>query len=114
MEIIHLRTGKKIATKVKYANTFFSRLKGLMFVSDMGEIDALILDPCQSIHNFFVRFSLDVLFLNQKNEVIKIIRDFKPWRLTGHYHRSRKVVEMAAGTLLEDISVGDILEVRGV
>lgn len=114
MEIIHLKTGKIIAENARYADTFMLRLIGLMFVPKMEGMDALILDPCMSIHNFFVRFSLDVVFLNKNNEVVKIIRDFKPWRISGIYLSSKKVIEMPAGKLIEDIAVGDTLEVRGV
>lgn len=114
MEIIHVRSGQKIAGNVKIANTFFTRLKGLMFTPKLEGMDALLIDPCNSIHNFFVYFALDVVFIDSENRVVKVIRNFRPWRVSWIYFRARKVLELPSGKLLENIEEGDELEVRGV
>lgn len=114
MVILNTRNNLLIAENVKYANTLLSRTLGLMFIKEMKGMDGLLLDPCNSIHNFFVRFSLDVVFLNREFEVVKVIRGFKPWRMTRIYFKASKVLELPAGALIEDIRSGDKLEVRGV
>ena len=114
MVILNTRNNLLIAKNVKYANTLLSRTLGLMFIKEMKGMDGLLLDPCNSIHNFFVRFSLDVVFLSKEFEVVKVIRGFKPWRITRIYFKASKVLELPAGTLIEDIKSGDKLEVRGV
>lgn len=103
-----------IASQVRMADTMSSRLVGLMFIKDMNGFDGLILDPCNSVHNFFVRFATDVVFLNSENKIVKILRNFKPWRVSGIYFRSKKALELKAGTLPPDIKEGDILEVIDV
>ncbi len=85
-----------------------------MFIDKMEGMDGLIIEPCNSIHNCFVKFPLDVIFLDSSNRVVKILRNFKPWHFSGIYLKSKKVLELNAGTLLRDIEVGDELEVRGV
>lgn len=114
MKIIHKRTGKIIAHEARIASTTLSRMKGLMFIDKMDGFDALILDPGNSIHNCFVRFSLDVIFVNNKYEVVKIIRDFKPWRFSWIYFRATKVIELQAGSLIKEIKESDVVEVQGV
>lgn len=114
MKVIHLKTDRVIASNVKLADTFMSRLIGLMFVKEMKGMDALLLVPGNSIHNCFVRFAIDVVFLDKENKIVKIIRGFKPWRFTRIYFSANKVLEMAAGTLISEIEEGDKLEVRGV
>ena len=91
----------------------FSRMKGLMFSKEMIG-DGLILDPGNSIHNCFVRFPIDVIFLNNDFKIIKILRSFKPWRFSWIYFKATKVLELPEGKIPFDVIEGDYLEVRGV
>lgn len=112
--IKHVKSGIVIAKEAKLADSFFARLKGLMFVDKMDGFDALIIEPCNSIHNCFVRFPIDVIFLNRNNEIVKLIKNFKPWRFSFIYPRAVKVVELPVGMIDSSFQVGDELEVSGV
>ncbi len=114
MIIINKRNNLTLAKNVKLADSFYDRLMGVMFIKEMKGMDALLLSPSNSIHNFFVRFAIDVVFIDKKNRVVKIIREFKPWRMTRIYFTAVKVLELPAGKLIDDIDVGDELEVRYV
>lgn len=114
MIVKHLKSNKILGSNIKYANTFSSRLIGLMFRKSMDDLDGLILEPGNSVHNCFVRFPIDVIFLTKENEIVKIVRNFKPWRFTRIYFKSRRVLELPAGTVTDDIAKGDLLEVSGV
>ena len=114
MKVIHLRTDRVIASNIKHARTAFERLRGLMFTRKLVDYDGLLLEPCNSIHNCFVFFALDVIFVDKDNQVVKVLRNFKPWRFSWIYFRARKVIEIPAGNLIDDILIGDQLEVRGV
>ena len=85
-----------------------------MFIKEMKGMDGVLLDPCNSIHNCFVRFSLDVVFIDKNLKVLKVIRNFKPWRFTKIYFRAKCVLELPAGKLIDEIKEGDELEVSGV
>lgn len=114
MKIIHKKTNMVIATKVKVANTFLSRLKGLMFIKKMEGFDAMLIENTNSVHNCFVRFSIDLVFINSEWKVVKIIRNFKPWRFSWIYLKARHVVELPAGSLSDEVEIGDLLEAQGV
>lgn len=114
MKIIHKKTGVTLALEAKHATSFRERLLGLMFIKEMKGMDALILEPCNSIHNCFVRFPIDVIFLTNENEIVKIIRGFKPWRFSWIYFRARRVLEFPQGTIPSSVVKGDTLEVLGV
>lgn len=106
---------KCISEKILVADNMLSRLIGLMFRAQPPQkAEGLLLDPCNSIHTFFMRYPLDVAFLNSSNKVIKIIRDLKPWRMTWVYFRASKTLEVPAGKLPTDLKEGDILEVEVV
>lgn len=112
--MIHKKTNNIIAKDLKVAKTLMERTIGLMFVKEMKGFDGLLIDPCNSVHNFFVRFPIDLIFLNNDMQVVKLIKCFKPWRMTGIYLKARKVLELPNGTITDDIQVGDQLEVQYV
>lgn len=81
------------------ASTPFKRMKGLLGRKSLGEKEALIIKPCNSIHTFFMRFPIDVLFVDKDNKVIKAISNIKPFRISGVYFGAAFVVELSAGTI---------------
>jgi uncharacterized membrane protein (UPF0127 family) len=102
-----------ISDNILVADNPVSRVIGLMFrKSPKG--DGLLLDPCNSIHTCFMRYPLDVIFLSKTNQVIKVIRNLKPWRMTWIYLKASKTLELPAGKLPSDIREGDTLEVKHV
>jgi uncharacterized membrane protein (UPF0127 family) len=108
MRIINQSNGKVIAGKVMIANTFFKRLKGLLTSNGLEENEGLIIKPCNSVHSFGMRFSIDLVFLSLNNEVIKITENFAPWRASPVVIRANSVIELPTGKIKETgIKVGD-------
>lgn len=105
--------GKILATDILIADDPVSRVIGLMF-RKAPRGNGLLLDPCNSIHTFFMRYSLDIVFITRSNQVVKIVRNMRPWRMTWIYWRAKKTLEVPAGKLPMDLAEGDILEVRNV
>ena len=102
--------GKEIAKDVFVAKSFVSRLIGLMFKSDIKNGDGLLITRCRSIHTCWMNFSIDVLFLSKNLEVISVIENMKPWRLTWIYPRATQVLELRAGSLKGIVKKGDKVE----
>lgn len=107
-------TGELIATNVKGADNPYTRVMGLMFKPNMNGMGGLMLDPCNSIHTFFMRFPIDVVFINKENVVVKVHRSLPPWRMTWLYFKARKTLELPAGSLPESVKEGVQLEVVSV
>ena len=100
-----------VAEEVELACTTWRRFMGLMGREPLPSGRALLLEPCSGIHMCFMKFALDVVFLDSDDRVVRIVRGLAPWR-TASARGSRKVVEMTAGTLCEDISEGDELQLE--
>lgn len=100
-----------LGSQIKIADTPLSRIVGLMFKKQMVGFDGLLINPCNSIHTFFCRYNLDILFLDKNMKIIKIIRNLKPWRITWIYFKACQVLELNGGSLSEEIKEGDTLEV---
>jgi len=105
--------GTVVATNVSVARSMWARFWGLMGKRELDEGHGLLLSPCSSIHMFFMRFPLDVIFLDKSNRVTKVVSGIKPWRaaLGGGGHSALELRTGAAAAALTD--VGDVIEMKG-
>lgn len=114
MRILHSESKQVIASKVVASSTFYSRAMGLMFMSKMDGFDGMLFEPGNSMHTCFMKFPIDIIFLNRKNEIVAIKKSMKPWRMTRIYFSSVKAIELKGGTLDSSIVKGMKLEVEYV
>ena len=111
MKIINKNRGTIIADSCMEANTFARRFLGLMGKKTLPEGSGLIIKPCNSIHMFFMRIPLDVIFIDKSNKVIYTIEDFKPWRVSKIVRGAVCTIELPIGALKRSrTSIGDMLE----
>ena len=113
MIAINTRTGKELATNVRVADTLFTRMKGLLGKRELPKGEALWIKPCFSVHTFFMKFPIDVLFLNKQNQVIAAVSNLKPNRITRIYPQSLSVLELPTGTIDDtNTELGDEIEIE--
>jgi uncharacterized membrane protein (UPF0127 family) len=112
--LLNPRTGAVLAHRVERASTPIERLRGLLGRPSLPEGAALVIEPCTSIHTFFMRFPIDAAFLSRELRVIRAIPGLKPWRATRLYPRAAMVFELPGGTLARTgTREGDLLAVEG-
>jgi uncharacterized protein len=105
------RTHQPLATAVELAVTRKARNRGLLGRDGLDPSAAIILAPCTAVHTAFMRFAIDVLFLDRDGCAVKIVSDVAPWRI-ALAARAYAVVEMAAGSARKHgVQVGDRLYV---
>ncbi len=68
-----------LGVKARVACTFFERARGLIGTHDLPRGEGLYIPKCNAIHTFFMRYPIDVTFLDKENKVIKIVRGVRPW-----------------------------------
>jgi uncharacterized membrane protein (UPF0127 family) len=105
-----LKNGEVVSHKMVTATNIFSRMLGLMFSAELPNCDGFLISPCNSIHTFFMRYPLDVLFLDKNFKIVKVIYGLSPWRMTWIYFKSSHVLEMKAGTMKKGLNAGETLE----
>lgn len=91
--------GKILADRARQATSFLSRLVGLLGRRDLAMGEGLLIAPCGSIHTFFMRFSIDVLFLDSAGRILKACPSLPAWRTRGPYRGCRSVLELPAGVI---------------
>ena len=97
---------------IDVANTSSKRRTGLLKHAGLAKGQGLWIVPCEAVHTFGMKFSIDVLFLNKKRKVLKIRKDMKQWRMAACL-RAHSVLELAAGRAdATGTKVGDQLELE--
>lgn len=99
MEIRNKSNNKIIASEVVMADTFITRLKGLMFKERLEEDSAMLICPCNSVHTFFMKFPLDILFISKEYEVLYVIKNMLPQNISPFIRKSFLVLELPVGTI---------------
>ena len=81
------------------ARTAWSRMVGLLAHTSLPVGEGLLLAPAWSIHTWFMRIPIDVVFLDREDRVLRVFPDLPPWRLVSGTRAARTVLEFGAGTL---------------
>ncbi len=100
-KVFNLTRNCLLAESAKEANTFVSRLIGLVGRKSLNEKEGLIILKSSSIHTFFMRFSIDVIFFNKEQKIIKIISNLQPYRISPWIWNAYGVIELSAGKIFE-------------
>jgi len=90
--------GTRLAEHADVANTSEKRREGLLKRTGLNPGEGLWIVPCEAVHCFFMKFTIDVLFLNKAKCVVKLSPDLKPWRLAACL-TAHSVLELPAGTI---------------
>ena len=86
-----------------------ARMRGLLGRSGLAHEEGILLRPASSVHTWFMRFPIDVVFLDRDLAVVRVVRRLRPWR-TAYGRRAAAVLELAAGeSERRGIRVGDRL-----
>jgi uncharacterized membrane protein (UPF0127 family) len=99
-----------LATELEVADTGPKRNKGLLGRNGLETGGGLLIVPCESVHTFFMRFSIDLVYLDRGNRVRKVRSAVGPWRLSACLS-AHSILELPAGVVLStQTQKGDVLE----
>lgn len=102
--------GTLLATRLEVANSAQARQRGLLGRDGLAQGEGLWIVPCESVHTFFMRFAIDLVYLDRKNQVKKVRSGVGPWRLSACLS-AHSVIELASGSVRStQTQRGDTLE----
>src|SRR3990172_4184309 len=87
----------EVAQRVRVAADMWSRFWGLMGRRSLPEGHGLLLRPSSSIHTAFMRFTIDVVFLDKEDRVVKVAPQVKPFRVASALGGAHSALELPAG-----------------
>ena len=102
-----------LALQAEQARSFWARLRGLMFRARLPDDGGLIIEPNNSVHTFWMRFPIDVVFVDRENRVVGLRSAMPPNRPYAGARRARRTLELPAGTIVRSATtLGDQLELQ--
>jgi uncharacterized protein len=114
MTVRNVTRQTELGTGVEVASSGGTRRKGLLGRTGLEPGGGLWIVPCESVHTFFMRFPIDLVYLDRKNRVRKVRHAVGPWRLSACL-TAHSVLELPAGTARESGTVrGDVVEMQGI
>jgi uncharacterized membrane protein (UPF0127 family) len=103
MQLANRTTGETVAHEIKVADSFWTRFRGLMLRRRLPEGEGMLFkfnNPGRhSIHMFFMRFPIDLVYLNSDFIVVELKERIKPWRIYRPKNKVSYLVELPVGTI---------------
>lgn len=99
MRIINQTQKKTLAEKAILADTMASRFIGLLRHPVLPVGEGLVITQCHSIHMFFMKFAIDVVFIDRNKIVVGLVKNIKPFQMSGYYWRADCAIELPAGQI---------------
>lgn len=93
--------GTVIAERCRVASSALDRSVGLLRTAEVLPGEGLLIERSPSIHMFFMRYAIDVVFFSKTNRVTKVVARLKPWRMVAWAPGARDCIELRAGALDE-------------
>ena len=84
--------------KARVARPSRERAKGLIGTQSLPDGEGMLILHCNAVHTFFMRFPIDVTFLDRQDRVVKVVRGVKPWRpfVWGGWRASKALETMSS------------------
>jgi uncharacterized membrane protein (UPF0127 family) len=110
MKRVDVRSRDALVCTAEVAENPWDRGRGLLGRGRLPEGQGLWIKPCKSVHTFFMRFAIDVVYLDKEGTVCKTSPGVRPFRFSSGGRQAHSVLELPAGTLERTwVEVGDRL-----
>lgn len=108
----NLTRSVSLGDSVEVADEGSRRAIGLLKHTGLEAGHGLWITPCEGIHTFFMKFAIDVVFMDRKRRVRKVVPALRPWKLSVCLP-AHSVLELPAGVIAQTGTArGDQLEIE--
>jgi len=114
LQVSNLTRNSVLASRMEVADNAAKRNKGLLGRESLHPGEGLWIVPCEAVHTFWMRFPIDLIYLDKKKGIRKLRSEVRPWRLSACFS-AHSVLELPSGTIRETrTELGDTLEFSAV
>ncbi len=111
MRVTNLSNGLALMRQGRLADNFWLRLRGLLGRQSLAADEGLILVGVKSVHSLFMRFPIDVVYVDKNYRVIHLDENLVPYRIGGYHRHAAYVIELPIGTITQtQTQIGDQLQ----
>jgi uncharacterized membrane protein (UPF0127 family) len=112
LRVVRETDGAVVCTCCELADRALARMRGLLGRSGLDEGRGMLITPAPSVMTFFMRFPIDVVFLDRSRTIVSVSHTLRPWRVAGT-RRAFSSLELPAGTAARlGLCVGEVLELQ--
>jgi uncharacterized membrane protein (UPF0127 family) len=112
VRIVNLTRDSIVAEHCRVARSLRDRVVGLLATPEPGPGDGLLIEGTQSIHMFFMRYPIDVIFVDRDTRVTRCVPGLRPWRVVWWARGARDCIELGVGSIAASgTQVGDQVRV---
>jgi uncharacterized membrane protein (UPF0127 family) len=113
-QVRNVTRGTSIGDFIDTAESSAQRRTGLLKHDKLDQGTGLWIVPCEAVHTFFMKFAIDLIYLDRRRRVRSVVRELRPWRLSVCLP-AHSVLELPAGTIdRTNTQMGDELELRQI
>lgn len=95
---------------IEVAATATQKVRGLLGRECLEDGQGLLFKGASSLHTFFMRFPIDIIYTDRKGKVLKAAAEVKPFKLVAAPLRAYYAIELPAGAIARsETRVGDVL-----
>lgn len=110
MKLFNLTRQELVVEHLAVADKFGSRFWGLMGKKELKKDAGLLLKPCSAVHTWFMKFPLDLIFLDREYRVVKMVEKLPPFWGADGGPKAQIVLELPGGKIAEKrVFLGDQL-----
>jgi uncharacterized protein len=99
LRVLNETRGATLCERCVEARSFLARGRGLMGHPGLAADEGLLIEPCSSVHSFFMRFAIDVVFVDRQHQVVGLSVALPPNRPFAGAWGARYVIELPAGAI---------------
>jgi uncharacterized membrane protein (UPF0127 family) len=119
LSVLNRTRGTILCERLEVAESMAAKSRGLLGRDGLAPGTGMLFEsglvPLMWMHMFFMRFAIDIVFLDKANRVVRINHRLKPWRVSSMVLGARRALELEAGAAARSgTREGDQLEVREV
>ena len=113
VKIVNQTKNTVLAERAVLANTPWSRMRGLLGRASLPLGEGLIICGCKSIHMFFMRFPIDVIFVDRNKRIIGLVQNIPPFALSPLFWKAESAIELPPGSIAKTAtSIADQIAFR--
>jgi uncharacterized membrane protein (UPF0127 family) len=115
VRVSNLTRGTTVAARCRMATSLRDRTVGLLATRSLALGEGLLIERTQSIHMFFMRFPIDVIFTDRQARITRTVAGLRPWRVVWWARGARDCLELPVGALeASGTQVGDQLAIEPI
>ena len=101
--------GAVVCERCEIADRPLARMRGLLGRNGLEHGGGMLLTPEPSVHMLFMRFAIDVVFLDRDHKVVGVRLELRPWRAAGARGAYASLELPAGAAVAAGIEEGDVL-----